>query len=67
MAECSVVNGNENSSTPSFKVTLVDVAQFCDLLKLSFTAANCRPYVLVFACLLNTEGYQKQHALRGMH
>ena len=45
MIRVPVDNGNANSSNSSFKVTIVDVAQFCDLLKLAFTAVNCRPYV----------------------
>jgi len=61
--ECLVDNGNANSSNSSFKVTIVDVAQFCDLLKLAFTAGNCRPYVcFISLVLLVTEGNQKQHA-----
>ena len=61
MVRVPVDNGNANSSNPSFKVTIVIMAQFRPLLKLLPTIANCHPYVCFrdkpcFACLLNTEG-----------
>ena len=45
MIRVPVDNGNVNSSNSSFKVTIVVVAQFCDLLKLALTAVDCHPYV----------------------
>ena len=37
MVRVPVDNGNANSSYPSFKVTIVDMAQFRSLLRLSLT------------------------------
>ena len=69
MVRVPVDNGNAPSSIPSFKVTIVGVAQFRPLLKLLLTAANCHPYVCFrdkpcFCSFIEYGGYQKQHALR---
>ena len=45
MIRVPVVSGNEDSSNSSFKVTIVAMAQFQSLLKLTPTIVNCRPYV----------------------